>query len=51
MLTDTYAHLGGSLIGKHKLAPKISSNKTLDNNDTRNSNNTKYANIESILSL
>ena len=27
-LTDTYAHLGGSLIGKHKLAPKISPNKT-----------------------
>lgn len=28
MLTDTFAHLGGSLIGKHKLAPKISPNKT-----------------------
>lgn len=28
MLTDTYAHLGGSLIGKHKFAPKISPNKT-----------------------
>ena len=28
MLTDTYAHLGGSLVGKHKLAPKISPNKT-----------------------
>ena len=28
MLTDTYAHMGGSLIGKHKLAPKISPNKT-----------------------
>ena len=28
MLTDTYAHLGGTLIGKHKLAPKISPNKT-----------------------
>ena len=27
-LTDTYAHLGGSLIVKHKLAPKISPNKT-----------------------
>lgn len=27
-LTDTYAHLGGSLIGKHKFAPKISPNKT-----------------------
>ena len=27
-ITDTYAHLGGSLIGKHKLAPKISPNKT-----------------------
>lgn len=27
-LTDTYAHLGGTLIGKHKLAPKISPNKT-----------------------
>lgn len=28
MLTDTYAHLGGSLIGKHKFSPKISPNKT-----------------------
>lgn len=28
MLTDTYAHLAGTLIGKHKLAPKISPNKT-----------------------
>lgn len=28
MLTDTYAHLGGSLIGKHKMSPKISPNKT-----------------------
>ena len=28
MLTDTYAHMGGSLIGKRKLAPKISPNKT-----------------------
>lgn len=28
MLTDTYAHMGGTLIGKHKLAPKISPNKT-----------------------
>lgn len=28
MLTDTYAHLGGTLVGKHKLAPKISPNKT-----------------------
>lgn len=28
ILTDTYAHLGGTLIGKHKLAPKISPNKT-----------------------
>lgn len=27
-MTDTFAHLGGSLIGKHKLAPKISPNKT-----------------------
>lgn len=27
-LTDTYAHLGGTLVGKHKLAPKISPNKT-----------------------
>ena len=27
-MTDTYAHLGGSLIGKHKFAPKISPNKT-----------------------
>ncbi len=28
MLTDTYAHLAGTLIGKHKLAPKISPKKT-----------------------
>lgn len=28
MLTDTYAQLGGILIGKHKMAPKISPNKT-----------------------
>ncbi|MEG2351066.1 MAG: phosphatidate cytidylyltransferase [Bacilli bacterium] len=28
MLTDTYAHMGGTLIGKHKLVPKISPNKT-----------------------
>ncbi len=28
MLTDTYAHLAGTLIGKNKLAPKISPNKT-----------------------
>lgn len=28
ILTDTFAHLGGTLIGKHKLAPKISPNKT-----------------------
>lgn len=28
MLTDTYAHLAGSLVGKHKLAPRISPNKT-----------------------
>lgn len=27
-LTDTYAHLSGSLVGRHKLAPKISPNKT-----------------------
>lgn len=27
-MTDTYAHMGGSLIGKHKFAPKISPNKT-----------------------
>ncbi len=27
-LTDTYAHMAGTLIGKHKLAPKISPNKT-----------------------
>ena len=27
-MTDTYAHMAGSLIGKHKLAPKISPNKT-----------------------
>lgn len=27
-MTDTFAHLGGTLIGKHKLAPKISPNKT-----------------------
>ncbi len=28
MLTDTYAHLAGTLVGKHKFAPKISPNKT-----------------------
>lgn len=28
MMTDTYAHAAGSLIGKHALAPKISPNKT-----------------------
>ena len=28
IFTDTFAHLGGTLIGKHKLAPKISPNKT-----------------------
>ena len=28
ILTDTYAHLGGTLIGKHNLAAKISPNKT-----------------------
>lgn len=28
ILTDTFAHLGGTLVGKHKLAPKISPNKT-----------------------
>ena len=28
ILTDTYAQLGGMLIGKHKFAPKISPNKT-----------------------
>lgn len=28
MLTDTYAHMAGTLVGKHKLAPKISPNKT-----------------------
>lgn len=28
ILTDTYAQLGGMLIGKHKLAPLISPNKT-----------------------
>lgn len=27
-MTDTFAHIGGSLIGKHKFAPKISPNKT-----------------------
>lgn len=28
MLTDTYAHMAGVLVGKHKFAPKISPNKT-----------------------
>ena len=28
MLTDTYAHMAGTLVGKHKFAPKISPNKT-----------------------
>ena len=28
MLTDTYAHMAGTLVGEHKLAPKISPNKT-----------------------
>lgn len=30
ILTDTYAQIGGSLIGKRKLAPKISPNKTIE---------------------
>ena len=29
-MTDTFAYVGGSLIGKHKLAPSISPNKTIE---------------------
>lgn len=28
IMTDTYAHMAGTLVGKHKFAPKISPNKT-----------------------
>ena len=34
MLTDTYAQFGGMLIGKHKMAPKISPNKTWEGSIT-----------------
>ena len=34
IFTDTYAQLGGILIGKRKLAPKISPNKTLEGSIT-----------------
>lgn len=33
-ITDTYAQLGGILIGKHKMAPKISPNKTWEGSVT-----------------
>ena len=29
-LTDTFAYLGGSFVGKHKLSPEISPNKTIE---------------------
>lgn len=30
IMTDTFAYAGGNLIGKHKLCPKISPNKTIE---------------------
>lgn len=30
IITDTFAYVGGNLIGKHKLCPKISPNKTVE---------------------
>ena len=30
ILTDTFAYLGGNLIGKHKLLPRVSPNKTIE---------------------
>lgn len=30
VITDTFAYVGGNLIGKHKLCPKISPNKTVE---------------------
>ena len=30
VMTDTFAYAGGSLIGRHKLCPKISPNKTVE---------------------
>ena len=34
MVTDTFAQIGGSLIGSHKMAPKISPNKTWEGSIT-----------------
>ena len=30
IITDTFAYVGGNLIGRHKLCPKISPNKTVE---------------------